>query len=109
MSNKYIIIYSPLAADDLRSIYTYITNTLKAKLAATNQVNAIRKAIRALDIMPERFPIYESKSLKAITFHKLPVNNYVIFYMVDNENHIVNIVRIFYGGMDIDNALQDKI
>lgn len=105
MSNKYRIIYSPLAADDLRSIYTYITNTLKAKLAATNQVNAIRKAIRALDIMPERFPIYESKSLKAITFHKLPVNNYVIFYMVDNENHIVNIVRIFYGGMDIDNAL----
>ena len=109
MSTKYKIIYSPLAVDDLRSIYLYIANTLKAKLAATNQANAIRKAIRALEIMPERFPMYESKSLHSTTFHKLPVNNYVVFYIVDKEKHIVTIVRIFYGGMDIDNALQDNL
>ena len=105
MNTKHKIIYAPLAVDDLRSIYTYIADTLKAKQAATNQANAIRKAIRALEIMPERFPIYKSKSSQAISYHKLPVNNYVIFYMIDKENHIVNIVRIFYGGMDIDNAL----
>ena len=109
MSTKYKIIYSPLAVDDLRSIYLYIANTLKAKLAATNQANAIRKAIRALEIMPERFSIYESKSLHSATFHKLPVNNYVVFYIVDKEKHIVTIVRIFYGCMDIDNALQDNL
>lgn len=40
MSNKYRIIYSPLAVDDLRAIYIYISNILKARAAATTQVNA---------------------------------------------------------------------
>ena len=79
MIPKYKIIYSPLAAEDLRSIYIYISGTLKANLAATNQINFIRKAIRALETMPERFPLY-SGSATTMKLHKLPVKNYVIFY-----------------------------
>lgn len=33
--------------------------------------------------------------------HKLPVDNFIVFYIVDNEGHIVTIIRIFYGGRDI--------
>lgn len=67
-----------------------------------------RKAIRALEIMPERFPVYESNSLRGIKFHKLPVDNYVVFYIVDKGNNIIKIIRILYGGMDIDNVLRDN-
>lgn len=108
MSSKYSVIYSPLALEDLRSIYMYISNTLKAKSAATNHVNAIRKAARSLQTMPERFAIIEGKHWGSLAVHKLPVRNYVIFYLVDKNSSTVNIVRIFYGGRDIDTVLKDS-
>ncbi len=33
--------------------------------------------------------------------HKVPVDNFVIFYTVADDNHIVTIIRIVYGGRDI--------
>ena len=108
MNIKYKVIYSPLALEDLRSIYLYISETLKAKVAATTQVNAIRKAVRLLQTLPERFVMVDDEDLKRLKMHKMPVKNYVVFYLVDKEKSIVNIVRIFYGGRDIDVALKDN-
>ena len=33
--------------------------------------------------------------------HKLVVNNYIIFYMTENETSMVYIARIAYSGRDI--------
>ena len=49
MSGHFQVIYSPAAKDDLRGIYAYIAFELKARQTASNQVNRIRKEIRALD------------------------------------------------------------
>ena len=32
---------------------------------------------------------------------KVPVDNYIVFYLVDNDNRIVIVDRVFYGGRDI--------
>ena len=34
--------------------------------------------------------------------HKLPVDNFVVFYMVDSDAMTVAIIRIVYGGRDIE-------
>ncbi len=33
--------------------------------------------------------------------HRVPVDNYAIFYTVDNQNLLVTIIRIVYSGIDI--------
>ena len=35
--------------------------------------------------------------------HQLPVDNFIVYYLVDDEKRTVTVVRIFYGGRDIDN------
>lgn len=108
MNSKYKIIYSPQATEDLRSIYLYIATILKAKATATNQVNVIRRAVRSLQSLPERFAILDYEPWASMNLHKLPVNNYIVFYLVNKEAGTVKIVRIFYGGRDINNVLQDS-
>ena len=39
---------------------------------------------------------------------KLTVNNFVVFYLVEKEERTVTVVRILYGGMDIDAVFQES-
>ena len=53
MSQRYKVAYSAEARNDLKDIYAYIAQKLRAPEAARNQVNRIRKEIRSLDFMPD--------------------------------------------------------
>ena len=39
----------------------------------------------------------------------LPVDNYIVYYLVDNNKGTVSIVRIFYGGRDVEHIIQTGI
>ncbi len=101
MSQSYTVIYSPEALNDLRDIYSYIAFELLVPSTAEGQVNRIRKAIRALDIMPARNPIVDWEPWKSLGMHKIPVDNFIIFYTVSDDSQTVTIIRIVYGGRDI--------
>lgn len=100
MSDSYKVIYSPEALDDIRNIYTYIAFDLKAPDTAQGQVDRIRKEIRALDFMPMRFSIVDWEPWKSMEMHKVPVDNFVVYYTVSTESLTVTVIRIFYGGQD---------
>ena len=103
---KYNVIYSPEAASDLRSIYSYIAFTLKEADIAENLVNEIRAEIRKLDHQPERYAPVDLEPWQSMGMRKLPVKNYVAFYWVDDDTNEVNVTRIFYGGRDIENIIR---
>ncbi len=50
----YKVIYTPLAVEDLKSIYKYIAFYLKTPQTAQSQTNRIRYSIKALNEFPER-------------------------------------------------------
>ena len=60
-----------------------------------------RKAIRSLDFMPSRNPIVDWEPWKSIGMHKVPVGNFIVFYTVDSAAMTVTIIRIVFGGRDI--------
>ena len=37
---------------------------------------------------------------------KVPVNNYLVFYLVENANSTVTVVRIFYGGRNVEEMVK---
>ena len=48
-------------------------------------------------------PIYYCRvgTWKSMGMHQVPVDNFIIYYLVNDVDHIVSIIRIFYGGRDI--------
>lgn len=101
MNDSYSIIYAPEALEDLKNIYTYIASTLLVPDTAKNQINRIRKTVRSLDFMPSRHPIVDWDPWKSMGMHKVPVDNFIVFYTVDKASLTVAIIRIVYEGRDI--------
>ncbi len=98
---EYKVVYSPEAFEDLKSIYRYIAIDLQEMETAKNQTERIRRTIRDLSVFPEKHKIVDWKPWSDMNMRQVPVNNYVAFYLVDNEKKIVTVTRIFYGGRDI--------
>ena len=101
----YKVIYSPEAKEDLKAIYRYIAVDLGEKGNAKSQTEKIRKKIHALNTFPEKYKVVDWHPWSEINMRQIAVNNYVVFYLADNHTRTVTVVRIFYGGRDIQNLI----
>ena len=97
------VYYSSEALRDLQDIYEYIAFVLSAPETAEKLVNKLRAMIRSLDEMPNRYPIYDSEPWRSKGIRKFNVGHYLVFYVPQEEQHSVMIVRIIYGGRDLTN------
>ena len=102
---KWTVIYTNTAEQDLRSIYEYIANTLCAPDTAKNLTRQIMDEISFLDKMPNRYAKYDKEPWKDRGLRFFSVKNYVIFYLPNEETKTVYIIRIMYGGRDIEKQL----
>ena len=100
--NLYRVEYSQEALVDIKSIYTYISQILHAPLTARRQVNRIRKEIRDLEAFPTKYVFVEWEPWASMKMHRLPIDNYIVFYFVDEQAMAVKIVRIVYGGRNLE-------
>lgn len=105
--DRYRVLYSPAAKEDLFGIYSYIATQLLVPQTAANQVNRIRNAIRSLEVHPGRHSLVDWEPWQSLGMRKLPINNYIVFYYTDEVTKTVRIVRIVYGGRDLKNILKD--
>ena len=105
MSNSYTIIISPAAQEDVYNIYRYIAFELKTDIAAQRLYDRIISMIDSLEKMPERHPLVDWEPWKSLNIRKVPVENFMIFYSVNISEHIVSILRIFYGGQNVEELI----
>lgn len=96
---------SEQADRDLRNIYEYIAFELQSPENAAGQLDRLEESIMGLDQMPERFREYENEPWHSRGLHIMPVDNYCVFYIPDAKNVVVTIIRVMYGGRDIDTQL----
>lgn len=101
----YKVKISETAEKDIREIYEYIAFELLSPSVAAAQVERIEKNILSLDEMPMRFRTYENEPWKSRGLRVMPVDNYLVFYIPYEESRTVNILRIMYGGRDIEKQL----
>lgn len=107
MSEHYKIVYSYDALNDLKKIYSYIAFDLKVPQTAKNHINKIRKQINSLDHMPMRHSVVDWEPWKSMHMHKVSVDNYIVFYTVSQTDLIVTVIRIFYGGRNIEDIIKE--
>ncbi|NLC74769.1 MAG: type II toxin-antitoxin system RelE/ParE family toxin [Clostridiales bacterium] len=57
--------------------------------------------------MPERFRQYEKEPWHSRGLRIIPVDNYCVLYIPDEEQALVTVIRVMYGGRDIDMQLKE--
>ncbi len=101
----YDIVLAAKAYSDLKNIYEYIAFSLQNPCSAANQIDRLEKGINSLNQMPERHRIYDKEPWKSRNTHIMIVDKYLIFYTVDKTSNVVNIVRILYGGRNLESNI----
>ena len=102
---KWIVNYTISAERDLRCIYEYISNTLCAPDTAKNLIRKIMDEISSLEEMPNRFARYDNKPWYDRGLRFFSVKNYIVFYLSNEETKTVSVIRILYGGRDVEKQL----
>ena len=91
----------------MKMLYKYIAETLMEPVIAEKQYTRIENAVYSLDQMPERFRQYEREPWRSRNLRVMPVNNYIVFYTVDNQKQVVTVIRIMHGRMDTERELDN--
>ncbi len=108
MSATWTVIISPDAREEVRAIYQYIAFTLLAPEAAEGQVNRILNGMQSLENMAMRHTLYEKEPWRSRGLRKLVIDNYIVFYITNEQAHEAVILHVFYGGQNIDEILQNE-
>lgn len=93
------------AEQDLEDIYCYISNTLLEPEIAKKIYLTIYDRIQSLKNMLKRNPIVTEEPFKSIGLRKQHAANYMILYIVNDENNTINIIRILYSKRNWQNLL----
>ena len=96
---RYTVYISKQADQDLRSIYEYIAFSLSSPESALSQLNRLEEKIIGLNEFPFRFPVYKND------IRYVPIDNYLVFYTVDETKQTAFIVRVMYGKRDVENII----
>ena len=108
MTYSYNVEYSEEAYEDLREIYDYVANELLVPKTAENLLKNIRTAIRSLSNMPFRHTLVDWEPWYSMKIRQFPVENFIVYYLVEENKRKVSIVRIFYNGRDISKIINSK-
>jgi len=97
---KYNIITLPLAEDDIMRQTDYIAFELHSSQTALNIARGIRKAIDKLLYNPVRHELDEDEELASLGIRKQYHKNYKIYYLIDEQNQTVYILRVLHMLVD---------
>ena len=82
INDNYQLRYLPIFFDDVNSIASYIKNELSNPKAANDLIDAIEEAILKRLPVCESFEPYQSKRERKNMYYRIYVKNYVIYYVV---------------------------
>ncbi len=102
----YEIVYLPTAKNQLTNAAIYIATELSAPDAAMNLLNAVDEEISQLGMHPYRHPVYPAMYAMKHEIRFFPVKNYLIFYVVKEEQKTVEIWRFLHQRQNVGLHLQ---
>lgn len=96
----YSLTYLPVALNDMVEIIGYISGELKNSIAASRLSEKFIKAAEGLTDFPYSNPVYTPMRPLKHEYRKTIVDNYIMFYWVDEANKEITIARVIYGKRD---------
>lgn len=103
--DSYEIIMTPSATADLMELRNYIADALLAPETARSYVQAIRREIETLSVMPARYKLLDEEPWHSGGIRRLIAKNFFVYYGIDESEKIVYVTNIIYARRDQITAL----
>jgi plasmid stabilization system protein ParE len=100
---------SKLYKEDTSSSYNYIKYKLEAPMAAENLKKEIKEKINKIKENPNFRPLVQDKYLASLGYRLINVKNYMIFYIIGEDNKYLKIVRFLHNKRNWINILKEII
>lgn len=100
MEEFYHIFMTLKAESDLQKIIMYIKDNLKEPKIARRYAKMIKQEIQTLELFPKKYALVDEFKTR-----KLIIENYSVFYEINEESKIVYIKRIIYSASDWENKI----
>jgi addiction module RelE/StbE family toxin len=100
MTNFYNITVQNSAQRDLDGIWDYIANDLNEPVTAARTLDKLYHAMISLKGMPGRHALLTDEHLKKKGVRKLLVENYIVFYKINEAKMDVAILRVLHGSQN---------
>lgn len=94
---SYTINLTAPALLDIQKALTYITLNLQNKTATDNLYITINSKINNLPNFPNKYPLVNAPKLLYQQIRYIPVDNYLIFYSVNESEQQIQILRFLYA------------
>lgn len=78
-------------------LYIYITETLKEPALALRIYKSIKEQIGKLSTTPARNRVVDDQPYASIGVRRSFVENYIVFYAIDETELIVHVIRVLYN------------
>lgn len=105
---KYIVEISETAERDLENIISYLRHNLTGDIVADKYKILFKQEIKNLENIAGSMSILNENLTGHKNIRKINVRNYIVFYIVDEENSKAIVLRIGHAFMDWEKYLKDK-
>ena len=102
----YKLEYLPVARQDLIDIVLYISQELQNPDAANRLAEKLIETAEKALIFPYGNPSYHPIKPLRHEYRKAIVQNYLMFYWIDEEKKLVTVVRVLYAKRNYDQLLE---
>ena len=86
---------------DMGEALNHISNKLLNLSAASSLSKKVRRKISFIQTNPFMYPRYHDKRIKSANFRYAVVDNYLLFYHVDEATNVISIEAFVYGKQDL--------
>ena len=105
---KYLVEISETATQDLENIISYLRNNLAGDIIVDKYKILFKQEFKNLENIAGSMPILDENLTGHKNIRKINVRNYIIFYILNDENSKVLVLRIGHAFMDWENYLKDE-
>ena len=89
----------------MRGILNYITDIIKQPETAAHIFSSTEEKVKSLNRMPTRHSVVRDEPYATLGVRMMPVENYIAFFVIDEENAEVHVLRILYKKREWQNLL----
>ena len=105
---KYIVEISKTDKQDLESIISYLRHNLAGDIIADKYKILFKQEFENLENVAGSMPVLNEMLTGHKNIRKINVRNYIVFYIVDEENSKALVLRIGHAFMDWEKYLKDE-
>jgi len=102
----YSLTITNIAEEDILNTVKYITDVLKAPKAANNLLDEIERYEKILENTPNIYPFVPDEYLAQRGLKFTRIKNHLLFYVTNEEDKIVTVIRFLYARRDWKNILK---